>query len=134
MVHFARIDSHLAFAFGQRIAVYFSELGDVVFVEVARDFDDRAAYMFGNSKFNVRAIEQFDLGTTVWTSFGILGGACDGAKGCLLDSAYLGLHTTLNFLNVGLIGGGELATDIEAVSAYDPQVEARAKSQPDLDL
>lgn len=107
---------------------------DVVFVEVARDFDERAAYMFGNSKFNVRAIEQFDLSNAVWTSFGILGGACDGAKGCLMDSAYLGAHATLNFLNVGLIGGGEPPAEIEAVPAYDPQVEARAKSQPDLAL
>lgn len=106
----------------------------VVFVEVARDFDTRAAYMFGNSKFNVRAIEQFDLKNAVWTSFGILGGACDGAKGCLLDTAYLGVHTALNLLNVGLIGGGEPAEEIEAVPAYDPQVEARAKSQPELAL
>ena len=69
---------------------------DVVMVEVARDFDQRAAYMFGNSKFSARAIEQFDLSRSAWTSFGILGGACDGPKGCLLDTAYLGLHTALN--------------------------------------
>ena len=107
---------------------------EVVFVEVARDFDQRAAYMFGNSKFNMRAIEQFDLTGAVWTSFGILGGACDGAKGCVQDTAYLGLHTALNILNVGLIGGGETADEITAVPAYDPQVEARAKSQPTLAL
>jgi len=107
---------------------------DIVFIEVARDFDERAAYMFGNSKFSARAIEQFDLEAAAWTSFGILGGACDGAKGCLLDTAYLGLHASLNFFNVGLIGGGEPASAIDAVPAYDPQVEARAKSQPDLAL
>lgn len=107
---------------------------DIVFIEVARDFDERAAYMFGNSKFSTRAIEQFDLERAAWTSFGILGGACDGAKGCLLDSAYLGLHTTLNFFNVGLIAGGEPASEIDAMPAYDPQVEARAKSQPALAL
>lgn len=107
---------------------------DIVFIEVARDFDERAAYMFGNSKFSARAIEQFDLERAAWTSFGILGGACDGAKGCLLDSAYLGLHTSLNFFNVGLIAGGEPASEIDAMPAYDPQVEARAKSQPALAL
>lgn len=107
---------------------------DVVFVEVARDFDDRAAYMFGNSKFSMRAIEQFDLEGAAWTSFGILGGACDGAKGCIMDTAYLGLHATLNFLNVGLIGGGEPSSAIDAVPSYDPQVEARVKSQPALAL
>lgn len=107
---------------------------DVVFVEVARDFDTRAAYMFGNSKFNKRAIEQFDLGNSAWTSFGILGGACDGTKGCLMDAAYLGLHAGMNLLNVGLIGGGEPPAASDAVPAYDPQVEARAKSQPALAL
>ena len=122
-------DAHL-----QQFMALSGRVPDVVFVEVARDFDERAAYMFGNSKFNVRAIEQFDLSNAVWTSFGILGGACDGAKGCLMDSAYLGAHATLNFLNVGLIGGGEPPTDTEAVPAYDPQEEARAKSQPDLAL
>lgn len=122
-------DAHL-----QQFIKLSGRVPDIVFVEVARDFDTRAAYMFGNSKFNVRAIEQFDLPNAVWTSFGILGGACDGAKGCLMDTAYLGAHTTLNFLNVGLIGGGEPPAEIEAVPAYDPQVEARAKSQTDLAL
>ncbi len=107
---------------------------DIVFIEVARDFDERAAYMFGNSKFNMRAIEQFDVSGAVWTSFGILGGACEGPKGCVLDTAYVGLHTLLNVLNVGLIGSGETPTEIDAVPAYDPQVEARAKSQPRLAL
>ena len=107
---------------------------DTVFIEVARDFDQRAAYMFGNSKFNMRAIEQFDLKRAAWTSFGILGGACEGAKGCLMDSAYVGLHASLNFFNVGLIGGGERIFDVNAVPAYDPQIEARAKSQTELAL
>lgn len=107
---------------------------DVVFVEVAKEFDDRAAYMFGNSKFSMRAIEQFDLESAAWTSFGILGGACDGAKGCITDTAFLALHATLNFLNVGLIGGGEPSSAIDAVPSYDPQVEVRVKSQPALAL
>ena len=104
---------------------------DVVFIEVAQDFDHRAAFMFGNSKFNMRAIEQFDLRNSAWTSFGILGGACDGAKECVLDTAYLGLHTALNFFNVGLVGGGEVAARLEAVPSYDPQQDARAASQPE---
>ncbi|MEM9054301.1 MAG: hypothetical protein AAGB16_03155 [Pseudomonadota bacterium] len=107
---------------------------DTVFVEVAQDFDHRAAYMFGNSKFNMRAIEQFDLGNTLWTGFGILGGACEGAKGCLLDTAYLGLHSTLNLFNVGLIGAGESPTSIKAIPAYDPQDKPRAETDPELAL
>ncbi|MEO0451299.1 MAG: hypothetical protein AAFZ74_13385 [Pseudomonadota bacterium] len=107
---------------------------DTVFVEVAKDFDHRAAYMFGNSKFNARAIEQFDLTTTAWTSFGILGGACDGVKGCILDTAYLGLHTALNASNIGLIGAGETTHAVIAVPAYDPQPEPRETTQPALAL
>lgn len=107
---------------------------DIVFIEVARDFDHRAAFMFGNSKFNMRAIEQFDLRNAAWTSFGILGGACDGIKGCVLDTAYLGLHSALNFFNVGLIGGGESVAAIDAVPAYDPQRDPRAEADPALAL
>lgn len=107
---------------------------DVVFVEIAKDFDQRAAYMFGNSKFNMRAIEQFDLSNAAWTGLGIMGGACDGAKGCALDTAYLGLHATLNLFNIGLIGSGEPVRAVEAVRSYDPQTEARAESDPSLAL
>ncbi|MEP1144757.1 MAG: hypothetical protein ABJH52_13635 [Henriciella sp.] len=107
---------------------------EIVFVEVAKDFDHRAAYMFGNSKFNARAIEQFDLEATAWTGFGIMGGACDGLKGCVLDAGYLGLHTALNVLNVGLIGGGETLAQVDAVPAYDPQTEPRVETQPELAL
>lgn len=107
---------------------------DLVFVEVAKDFDHRAAYMFGNSKFNMRAIEQFDLSNAAWTGLGILGGACEGAKGCVLDTAYLGLHTILNVFNIGLIGGGEPINTIDAVRAYDPQTEPRSEAVPGLAL
>ena len=107
---------------------------DFVFIEVARDFDHRAAYMFGNSKFNMRAIEQFDLSNSTWTGLGILGGACEGAKDCVLDTAYLGLHTILNVVNIGLIGSGEPLSTVDAVRAYDPQSEPRADTVPGLAL
>lgn len=107
---------------------------DLVFIEVAQDFDHRAAYMFGNSKFNMRAIEQFDLATTAWTGFGVLGGACNGLKGCVLDAAYLGLHSALNTLNVGLIGAGEKAINVSAIPAYDPQSEPREAAEIALSL
>ena len=90
---------------------------EVVFVEVAKDFDSRAAYMFGNSKFSARAIEQFDLATAAWTGFGILGGACRGVKDCALDSAYLGLHSALNFINEEQLSGRERNTKIKAIPA-----------------
>lgn len=105
---------------------------DHVFVEVAEDFDHRAAYMFGNSKFNNRAIEQFDLANTTWTSLGLLGGACEGAKECLTDIAFLGLHGALNFLNIGLIGAAEDPETAGSEPAYDPQYVPRTESDPSL--
>jgi hypothetical protein len=122
-------DQHL-----QQFIQLSGKVPDLVFIEVAQDFDHRAAYMFGNSKFNMRAIDQFDLKTSVWTGFGILGGACQGLKGCVLDAAYLGLHSTLNLLNVGLIGGGEPAAKVAAKPAYDPQSAPRADSEHTLSL
>lgn len=107
---------------------------DVVFVEVASDFDQRAAYMFRNSKFSTRAIEQFDLRTTAWTGYGILGGACHGTKDCLMDAAFLGVHSALNLLNIGLVGGGEPAAAVAAETAYDPQTSPRRDSDPALAL
>lgn len=104
---------------------------DVVFIEVAQEFDHRAAYMFGNSKFNARAIEQFDLRTTAWTASGLLGGACQGLGGCIKDAGFLGLHAGLNLLNVGLIGTGERPQDAAPTPSYDPATEARAPSNPE---
>ncbi len=104
---------------------------DVVLIEVAQEFDHRAAYMFGNSKFNARAIEQFDLATTAWTARGLAGGACEGLSGCIKDAGFLGLHAALNLLNVGLIGTGERPQDALAVPSYDPAVKARAPSNPE---
>lgn len=122
-------DAHL-----QQFIDLSGKVPDFVFVEVAQEFDHRAAYMFGNSKFNMRAIEQFDLSRSAWTGFGILGGACEGLKGCVLDTAFLGVHAGLNLLNVGLIGGGELVASVDAVPAYDPQDTPRAEVQPSLAL
>ena len=122
-------DQHL-----QQFIELSGKVPDLVFIEVAEDFDHRAAYMFGNSKFSMRAIEQFDLPTSAWTGFGILGGACQGLKGCVLDAGYLGLHTALNVLNVGLIGSGERSASVKAVPAYDPQSEPRAASEHTLSL
>ena len=116
-------DAHL-----QQFMALSGRVPDLVFIEISEEFDHRAAYMFGNSKFNARAIEQFDLRTSVWTALGIMGGACDGTSGCLKDAVYLGAHTALNVLNVGLIGQGERPQDAPAQPAFDPQTTPRAPS------
>ncbi|MEM1389842.1 MAG: hypothetical protein AAGG45_02080 [Pseudomonadota bacterium] len=103
---------------------------EVVFVEVAEPFDHRAAFMFGNSKFNARAIEQFDLHTSAWTGLGLAGGACHGAVECIKDTGFLGVHAAMNFFNIGLIGRGERAADAGILRSYDPQFAPRAESEP----
>lgn len=103
---------------------------EVVFVEVAQAFDYRAAFMFGNSKFNARAIEQFDLRASAWTGLGIAGGACGGTVDCVKDTGFLGVHAALNFFNVGLIGRGERAENAGILQSYDPQFDARVESTP----
>lgn len=103
---------------------------EIVFVEVSGAFDNKAAYMFGNSKFSERAIEQFDLRTTAWSLLGVTNKACEGMTDCVKDAAFLGLHSALNFVNIGLIGKGETARDADAVPAYDPQFEPRYEIDP----
>lgn len=103
---------------------------DIVFVEVAQAFDYKAAFMFGNSKFNARAIEQFDIPTTLRTASGIVEGACAGTTDCIKDTGFLGIHAALNLFNVGLIGRGERPEDADAITSYDPQYEPRLESTP----
>ncbi|MDJ0920254.1 MAG: hypothetical protein QNI84_03940 [Henriciella sp.] len=102
----------------------------VVFVEVSQGFDDKVAYMFGNSKFSQRAIEQFDLRTTAWSLLGLSNRACENTSECVKDTAFLGLHSALNFVSIGLLGKSEMARDAEAIPAYDPQFEPRETVDP----
>ena len=118
-------DSHL-----QQFMKLSERVPEVVFVEVAKPFDHRAAFMFGNSKFNARAIEQFDLKTSAWTGFGIVGGACEGKAGCIKDAGFLSLHAALNFFNIGLIGRGEKPEAAGTLLSYDPQDDPRQESEP----
>lgn len=97
----------------------------LVFVEVAAAFDNRAAFMFANSKFTARAIEQFDPVTSWHTAKGIAQGACSGPLGCIKDAVFLVLHTTMNTLNLGLIGQGEHPDRAGILQSWDPQYSAR---------
>lgn len=113
-------DNHI-----QQFMALSGEIPDMVFIEVSEEFDNRAAFMFGNSKFNDRAIEQFDLRGSLWTLLGIRGGACYGTSGCLKDAGFLGAHTALNVLNVGAVGQGRLPGTVEGLSSFDPITEVR---------
>lgn len=120
-------DAHL-----QQFITQSGRTPELVFVEVAQAFDYKSAFMFGNSKFNARAIEQFDIPTSVRTFSGLIEGACEGTTGCIKDTGFLGLHAALNFFNVGLIGRGEKPANADAVMSYDPQYEARLESTPSV--
>ena len=95
---------------------------DAVFLEVADKYDLRPAYAFKVGKLSNRSIGQFGPASAGWTALGISQGACPGLKDCALDLAYLGVHTGLNALNVGLlsvarpIGGGEPAGSFDPVT------------------
>ncbi|MEM1036174.1 MAG: hypothetical protein AAGI14_05385 [Pseudomonadota bacterium] len=120
-------DAHL-----QQFMEQSGRVPEIVFVEVAQAFDYRVAFIFGNSKFNARAIEQFDLRTSAWTGLGLAGGACGTKTDCIKDTGFLGLHAALNFFNVGLIGRGERAEDAGTLQSYDAQFEPRRESDPAL--
>jgi hypothetical protein len=118
----------------QHLQQFIKQSGEVpafVFVEVAQAFDYNAAFMFSNSKFNARAIEQFDIPTTLRTLAGISEGACGGTVACLKDTGFLGLHSALNILNVGLIGRGEASSEAGLTVSYDPQYKPRLESRPE---
>jgi len=101
---------------------------DLVFVEVARSFDMRAAFIFGNSKFSARAIEQFDPLSSLHVITGLSQGACDGPAGCIRDMGFLGAHMVMNSLNLGLIGRGQPASDSGEAMAWDPQFTPRSEA------
>ena len=98
---------------------------DLVFVEVAKTFDDRPAQFFNNSKFSARGIEQFNGRTSVWTLLGLVDGGCGGFTDCGKSIALTSAHFGLNALNVGLVARGENPKEAYDMSAYDPAFEPR---------
>ena len=100
---------------------------DIVFIEVAERFDDRPTQFFGNSKFSLRGIEQFDLRTSAFAALGLTEGGCSGLADCVQETGLLGAHLGLNLLNVGLIGQGERPENAGELSAWDAQHEPRVE-------
>lgn len=104
---------------------------DIVFMEIAEVTDHRPTFIFGNSKFSTRAIEQFDARGAAWTASGLAGGGCTGAVDCLRESGLLGVHALLNGLNIGLIGQGEVSARVPPAAAYDPAFKPRDPVDPE---
>ncbi|MAP96458.1 MAG: hypothetical protein CMK07_16045 [Ponticaulis sp.] len=98
---------------------------DVVFLEVADEFDRDPAYVFSVAKFSDRAIEQFDPGSVYWSMKGLAQGQCAGMAACVKSWGLLKVHALMNWTNLGLLSTGRSAEDIEAVPAFDPKDEPR---------
>ncbi len=113
-------DTHLS-AFMQRTG----RAPDMVWIEIAQPFDTHPAYIFENSKFSARAIEQFHPGAALWTAYGLAGGNCYGAGDCVKQAGLLGLHSGMNWLNVGLVARGEVTNDVPGTQSFDGQSAPR---------
>lgn len=94
---------------------------DVTFIEAAHEFDADPTYVFRVAKFSDRAIGQFDPRSTFWAMKGLSQGACDGLSGCGKSWALLGIHSGMNFTNLGLLATGEGRESISAKPSFDPQ-------------
>ncbi|MEZ5997364.1 MAG: hypothetical protein R3B98_01570 [Hyphomonas sp.] len=103
---------------------------DIVFVEIGQVTDDRPAFIFENSKFSMRAIDQFDATGTRWAVQGMLEGACAGTAACLRDLVLTGMHAGLNLLNVGLVSQGKTLAAIPPMESYDGNDTPREEIDP----
>ena len=104
---------------------------EIVFVEVAEPFDKRPTFFFSNSKFSTRGIEQFTPRAALWSAYGLIGGGCDGAAGCVMETGLLGAHAGLNLLNVGLLSKSERTADAPPAASYSALTEARQEMDAD---
>lgn len=98
---------------------------DVVFFEVAEEFDADPAYVFRVAKFSDRAIEQFSPNAVYWSMKGLSQGECEGLKACVQSWVLLKVHAAMNWSNLGLLSTGEAAPKLAPVPACDPQSEPR---------
>lgn len=103
---------------------------DLVFMEVSMAFDERPGIFFDNSKFSVRAIEQFDPPRARSSARGLAEGQCDGLPACARDSLLIAAHALVNALNTGLLSRGEAAREAGSLAAYDPADTPREAIDP----
>ena len=94
-------------------------LPDRVFLMVAPEFDENAAYVFRVAKFSDRAIKQMDFESASWAGLGLAHGACSGLVGCVKDIGFTGVHLTINQLNLGLLSGGQNLSELSPLKVYD---------------
>lgn len=91
----------------------------IIFLEVARITDERPTFIFSNSKFSARAIDQFGVDETIWAAMGLAGGACNGLSDCARESVLLASHSLMNMFNVGLISKGEITANAPPIRSFE---------------
>lgn len=98
---------------------------DMIFLEVAPEFDADPAYVFQIAKFSDRAIDQFTPGATMATAQSLMARHCGGLVACAKSAAFTGAHSLMNALNIGLLFSGETWDEVEPRNSFDPQTVAR---------
>lgn len=98
---------------------------DTFFIEIAHETDYKPAFIFGNSKFSNRAINQFDVNATAWTLAGFKDGGCVGLADCIKQIGLLGAHAVLNTMNIGVLSQGEPRSEVDTLKPYEGPTEAR---------
>ncbi len=103
---------------------------DLVFMEVSAAFDVRPGIVFDNSKFSVRAIEQFDLPRAGSAARGLAAGHCAGLAACARDSLLIAAHALVNASNTGLLSRAQPAREAGSLAAFDPATTPRETIDP----
>lgn len=102
-----------------------SRVPDIMLLEVAQITDTRPTFIFNNSKFSSRAINQFNVEGVLWSTAGLLEDGCSGLVDCAKESVFLGAHGLVNVFNLGLVSQGKTLSHEAPQMSYDGALEAK---------
>lgn len=102
-----------------------SRAPDIMMLEVSQITDTRPTFIFNNSKFSSRAINQFNVEGVLWSAAGLLEDGCSGLVDCAKQSVFLGAHGLVNVLNLGLVSQGTALSREAPQPSYDGALEPK---------
>lgn len=102
-----------------------SRAPDIMMLEVAEITDTRPTFIFNNSKFSSRAINQFNVEGVLWSAAGLLEGGCSGLTDCVKEGIFLGAHGLVNVFNLGLVSQGTTLSRESPQMSYDGAIEPK---------
>lgn len=102
-----------------------SRAPDIMMLEVAQITDTRPTFIFNNSKFSSRAINQFNAEGVLWAAAGLLEDGCSGLVDCAKESVFLSAHGLVNVFNLGLVSQGKTLSREAPQMSYDGVFEAK---------